>query len=77
MFCLCFGVLYSFNHLEVEMRAGCFVLSYGCLVTVNVLWLFLTVTWIGMQWVIVVFPDQTYFLFDQSQLIGQNSISGI
>ena len=40
-----------------EERAGCFaLLSFGCLVTVNVLSLFLTVPWIGLC-VIVVFPD--------------------
>ena len=27
---------------------------------VNVLWLFLTVPWVGLQCVIVVFPDHTY-----------------
>ena len=38
------------------------LLSYRCIVTctVNVLWLFLTVTWFGLQYVIVVFPDHTY-----------------
>ena len=39
------------------------LLSYGCLVTVNVLWLFLRVTWVGLQCVIVVFPDNTHLLF--------------
>ena len=39
------------------------LLSYGCLVTVNVLWLFLTVPWVGLQRVIVVFPDYTHLLF--------------
>ena len=33
--------------------------SYGCLVTVYVLWLFLNVPWVGLQCVIVVFPDHT------------------
>ena len=35
------------------------LLSFGCLVTVNILWLFLTVPWVGLQSVIVVFPDHT------------------
>ena len=39
------------------------LLSYGRLVTVNVLWLFLTVPWVGLQCVIVVFPDHTHLLF--------------
>ena len=39
------------------------LLSYRCLVTVNVLWRFLTVPWVGLQCVIVVFPDHTHLLF--------------
>ena len=37
-------------------------LSYRCIVTINVLWLFLTVPWDGLQYVIVLFPDHTHFL---------------
>ena len=40
------------------------LLSCGCLVIVNVLWLFLTVPWVGLQFVIVVFPDHTHLLFE-------------
>ena len=39
------------------------LLSYRCLVTVYVLWLFLTVPWVGLQCVIMVFPDHTHLLF--------------
>ena len=38
-------------------------LSYRCLVTVNVLWLFVTMTWVCLQCLIVVFPDHTRLLF--------------
>ena len=38
------------------------LLSYRCIVTINVLWLFLTVPRVGLQCVIVVFPDHTHFL---------------
>ena len=38
------------------------LLSFGCLVTVNVPWFFLTVQWIGLQCVIVVFADHTHIL---------------
>ena len=38
------------------------LLSFRCLVTVNVPWLFLTVPRVGMQCVIVVFPDHVYIL---------------
>ena len=46
------------------------LLFAGCLLTVNVLWLFLMVPWVGLQCVIVVFPDHTrlifYYLFNAS-----------
>ena len=37
------------------------LISHGCPDTVDVLWLFLTVSWVGLQCVIVVFPDHTHF----------------
>ena len=36
------------------------LLSYRFIVTINVLWFFLTVPWVGLQCVIVVFPDHTH-----------------
>ena len=39
------------------------LLSYGCLVTVNVLRLFSMVPWVGSHFVIVVFLDHTHLLF--------------
>ena len=38
------------------------LLSYRCLVTFNVLKLFLTVPFVGLQFVIAVFPDHTHLL---------------
>ena len=35
-----------------------------CLVTVGILWLFFLMPWIGMQWVIVLFPDHTHLLIE-------------
>ena len=40
------------------------LLSCGCIVTINVLWLFLTVPLVGLQCVIVVFPDYTHLLIE-------------
>ena len=37
--------------------------SSRCIVTINVQWLFLTVPWVGLQYVIVAFPDHTHLLF--------------
>ena len=39
------------------------LLSYRCIVTINVLCLFLTVPWVDLKYVIVVFPDHTHLLF--------------
>ena len=39
------------------------LLSYRCIFTINVLWLYLIVSWVGLQYVIVVFPDHTHLLF--------------
>ena len=39
------------------------LLSYRCIVTINILWLSLTVLGVGLQCVIVVFADHAHFLF--------------
>ena len=39
------------------------LLSYRCIVTINVQWVFLTVLWVGLQCMIVAFPDHTHLLF--------------
>ena len=39
------------------------LLSYRCTVTINVIWLFLKVLWVGLQCVIVVFLDHTHLLY--------------
>ena len=41
------------------------LLSHRCIVTKHVLWLFFTVPWVGLQYVIVVFPDHTHLLSDE------------
>ena len=40
------------------------LLSYGYPVTVNGLWLFLKVPWVGLQCVAVVCPDHTHLLVE-------------
>ena len=48
--------------IEAEEKAGCFaivVLQIFC--NYNVMWLFLTMQWIGLKYLIVVFTDQTHF----------------
>ena len=48
------------------------LLSFYC-VTVNVLWLFFTFPWVGLQIVIVVFPDHTRLLLNAGRFV-QNHI---
>ena len=56
-FCLVLSVLSSFDFI----LAGCFTLIVSkCIVTVSVLWLFLMVQWVGVQCVIMIFPDHIY-----------------
>ena len=43
------------------MLVALLVLSYRCILTINVMWL--TVPWVGLQCVIVVFPDHTHLPF--------------
>ena len=50
------------NHLKE--KAGLFaIIVLQMYVTINVLWLFLTVPWVGLQYVSVVYPDHTHLLF--------------
>ena len=62
--CVLLFVLSKFAIILKRKRklVGLRLMSYGCLVTVNVLGLFLAVPWAGMRCVIVVFPDHTHFL---------------
>ena len=65
-FCVCLLVCVHFSFAIILKRKRKLVvlllLSYRCIITINVLWLFLVVPWVGLQCVIVVFPDHTHFL---------------
>ena len=55
-------VLSSFTIILKRKRklVALLLMSYSCIVTINVLVLFLTVPWVGLHCVIVVFPDHTH-----------------
>ena len=55
-------VFVSILDLQSRKLVALLLLSYRNIVTINVLWLFLTVPWVGQQCVIVVYSDHTYFL---------------
>ena len=67
MFVSCFVLQYyvSFLVLQSSWWVRESWLSSWCLVVVNILWLFLAALQVGLQCVIVVFPDHTQLCFDE------------
>ena len=61
MFCYAFHCVHSRFEIILKGKRKLLVLSYRCIVTINVLWPFFTVTFVGLLCVIVVFPDHTDF----------------
>ena len=61
----CCAILFVLSSFSIVLRelVAWLLLSYECLVTVNVLRLFFTVPWVGLRYVIVVFPGHTHLLF--------------
>ena len=57
-------VLYSFAVILPRKKelVALLLLSFGCNVTVNVLWLFFTMPWVRLRFVVVVFPDNNHLL---------------
>ena len=65
----CYALLCVHSSIAIILKrkrklVALLLLSYRCIVTVNVLWLFLTVPWVGLQCVIVVFPDHAHLLLN-------------
>ena len=59
---LYFNVCFVKLRYDGEERAGCFVSLYSwCLVIV--VWLFLVLSWVCLQFVIVVFLDHTHYVY--------------
>ena len=55
--------LSSFAIILTRKRELAVMLLLSCLVSGSVLWLFLTVPMVGLQCVLVVFPDHTHLRF--------------
>ena len=69
-----YRIVNDYLHAQTNNLTG-WLLWYYCLTyvfTINVLWLFLTVSWVGLQCVIVIFPDHTHLLFDHSKEFDQH-----
>ena len=64
MFCRTFLYVHSsFAIFLMGMRELVALLSWSSWCLVIVMWLFLAVPWVCLQFVIVVFPDHTHLLF--------------
>ena len=73
LFCItlcpfCFAIILKRKRKLVALL----LLSYRSIVTINVLLLFLTAPWVGLQLLIVVFPDHTHSLFTGINLLCKN-----
>ena len=68
LFCYMYALLCVHSSFAIILKrkkklAALLLLSYRCIVTINILWLFLTVPWVGLQCEIVLFPDHTHYIF--------------
>ena len=66
LFCyvlLCVHSIFAIILKRKRKLVALLLLSYICIVTINTMWLFLTLPWVGLQCVSVVFPDHTHLLF--------------
>ena len=76
---LCYALLCVHSSFAIILKrkrklVALIKLSYRCIVTINVLRLFLTVPWVGLQCVIVVFPDHTHYFLTR-RLYKENQAS--
>ena len=72
LYLFCYALLCVHSSFAIILKrkrklVALLLLSYRCIVTINVLWLFLKVLWVGLQCVIVVFPDHTHLPLDTSK----------
>ena len=68
LFCYALLCVHSSLTIILKMKrklVALLLLSYRCIVTINVLWLFLKVPWVGLQYGIGVFPHHTHLLFGE------------
>ena len=66
LFCYALLCVYSSSAIILKRKRkflALLLLPFRCVVTINVLWLFLVVPWVSLQCVIVVFPDHSHFHF--------------
>ena len=67
--CMLFYVHSTFAIILMGKRGLVSLLSLSSWCLVMVVWLFLAVPWVCLQFVIVVFPDHTHLLFLTSKIV--------
>ena len=80
LFCyalLCVNFSFAIILKRKRKLVALLLLSYRCTVTINVLWIFLMVPWVGLQCVIVVFPDHAHLLFGLKTLLPQGILEPV
>ena len=90
LYLFCYALLCVHSSFAITLKrkrklVAIILLFYRCFVTINVLWLFLTVPWVGLQCVIVVFSNHTrLFLYKSIRkpiceciLTGRNKLSPV
>ena len=61
---LCVHSCFAFILKRKRKLVALLLLSYRCIVTINGMWLFLTVSsWVALKCVLLVFPDHTHLPF--------------
>ena len=78
LFCYTLLCVYSSFAITLKRKRkliALLLLAYICIGTINILWLFLTVPWVGLHCVIVVFPDHTHLLYDSLDTRAMDSCS--
>ena len=68
LFLFCYALLCVHSSLSIILKrkrelVALLLLPYRCIVSIIVLWLFPAAPLVGLQYVIVVFPDHTHLLF--------------
>ena len=79
----CYSFIYVHSSFAILKRkrklVALLLLFYRYVVTINVLWLFLTVPWVCLQYMLAVFPDHTRVLFNEDvlEISGAKRYQGI
>ena len=73
LFLFCYTLLCVHSSFAIILKrkrklVALLLLSYRYIVTINVLWIFLTVPLVGLQYVSVIFPDHNHFLFSGTEI---------